>query len=60
MIKRWPSHVQLHRQITIYGWGIRPLVGTHQHLLGGYEARSLLIADSERMACCGPSSSMNG
>jgi hypothetical protein len=29
------------------------LVGTHQDLLGGYEAGSLLIADSERMADCG-------
>jgi hypothetical protein len=31
------------------------LVGTHQDLLGGYEAGSLLIADSERMADRGPS-----
>jgi hypothetical protein len=30
-------------------------VGTHQDLLGGYEAGSLLIADSERMADRGPS-----
>ena len=29
-------------------------MGTHQDLLGGYEAGSLLIADSERMADCGP------
>jgi len=35
------------------GWA---LVGTHQDLLGGYEAGSLLIAESERMADCGPSS----
>src|SRR5947199_10539827 len=30
-------------------------VGTHQDLLGGYEAGSLLIADSERVADCRPS-----
>ena len=33
-------------------WG---LVGTHQDLLGGYEAGFLLIADRERVADCGPS-----
>jgi hypothetical protein len=32
------------------------LVGTHQDLIGGHEAKSLLIADSERIAHCGPSS----
>ena len=31
------------------------LAGTHTDLIGGHEARSLLIADSERMAHCGPS-----
>jgi hypothetical protein len=31
------------------------LVGTHQDLIGGHEAKSLLIADSERIAHCGPS-----
>jgi hypothetical protein len=30
-------------------------VGTHQDLIGGHEAKSLLIADSERIAHCGPS-----
>lgn len=30
-------------------------MGTHQDLTGGHEAKSLLIADSERMAHCGPS-----
>ena len=33
----------------------RALVGTHQDLIGGHEAKSLLIADSERIAHCGPS-----
>lgn len=35
--------------LTLYG-----LVGTHQDLIGGHEARSLLTADSERIAHCGP------
>jgi hypothetical protein len=30
-------------------------VGTHQDLTGGHGAKSLLIADSERIARCGPS-----
>jgi hypothetical protein len=30
-------------------------VGTNQDLLGDYEAGYLIIADSERMADCGPS-----
>ncbi len=30
-------------------------MGTHQDLIGGHEAKSLLIADSERIAHCGPS-----
>jgi hypothetical protein len=30
-------------------------VGTHQDLIGGHEAKPLLIADSERIAHCGPS-----
>ena len=33
------------------GWA---LMGTHQDLLGGYEAGSLLISDSERMPVAAP------
>ena len=36
-------------------WRRPALVGTDQDLLGGYEAGSLLIAGSERVADCGPS-----